>query len=157
MADPKEALKKKIADLKDQVAKQKAAGKDSKKDPAFRQLRKTLKRAQRRLAILSPLNFDQKVARVAKLTDLLAKRLSDLTQGAKKVQANPYVRSLKKKTKSLNKRKKKLDRIAKKLAAKNAPPKAAPPAPAVPAATAPAPAAAEAPAAKPAAEGEKKE
>jgi len=131
MADPKEALKKKVADLKDQVAKQFAAGKDSKKDPAFRKLRKDLKRAQRKLALLSPLNHDQKVARVTKLTDLLAKRLSDLTQGAKKVQANPYVRSIKKKTKSLNKRKKKLDRIAKKLAAKAAPaPAAAPAAPA---------------------------
>jgi len=141
MADPKEALKKKVADLKDQVAKQFAAGKDSRKDPAFRKLRKDLKRAQRKLALLSPLNHDQKVARVTKLTDLLAKRLSDLTQGAKKVQANPYVRSIKKKTKSLNKRKKKLDRIAKKITAKAA------------AKAAPAPAAAPA---APAAEGEKK-
>jgi hypothetical protein len=140
MAEPKEALKKKVADLKEQVAKQFAAGKDSKKDPAFRELRKQLKRAQRRLALLSPLNLEQKTARVAKLTDLLAKRLTELTQGAKKVQANPYVRSIKKKTKSLNKRKKRLDRIAKKLAAKNAPPKAAP-APAAPAASTPAPAA----------------
>lgn len=144
MADPKEALKKKIADLKEQVAKAFAAGKDSKKDPAFRKVRKDLKRAQRRLALLTPLNHEQKVVRVSKLTDLLAKRMSELTQGAKKVQANPYVRSLKKKTKSLNKRKKKLDRVAKKLAAKNAPPKAAP----APVAT---------PAAAPAAEGEKKE
>ena len=142
MADPKEALKKTIADLKAKVAKEFAAGKDSKKDAAFRKMRKELKRAQRRLALLTPLNHEQKAARVAKLTDLLAKRMTELTQGAKKVQANPYVRSLKKKTKSLTKAKKKLDRIAKKLAAKNAPPKAAP--------AAPAPAA-------PAAEGEKKE
>ena len=139
MPDQKEALKKKVADLKDKVAKEFAAKKDSRKDPAFRKLRKELKRAQRRLALLTPLTHDQKVARVAKLTDFLTKRLGELTQGAKKVQANPYVRSLKKKTKSLNKRKKKLDRIAKKLAAKNAP-KAAPAAPAAP----------------PAAEGEKK-
>jgi|SRR5579862_213843 len=135
MADPKEALKKKIADLKEQVAKQSAAGKDSKHDPALRKLRKDLKRAQRKLALLTPLNHDQKVARVTKLTDLLAKRLSELTQGAKKVQANPYVRSIKKKTKSLNKRKKKLDRIAKKLAAKAAA-KSAPAAPAASAAPA---------------------
>ena len=134
MADPKEALKKKVADLKDKVAKEFAAGKDSKKDPALRKLRKDLKRAQRRLALLTPLTHDQKVARVAKLTEFLTKRMSDLTQGAKKVQANPYVRSIKKKTKTLNKRKKRLDRIAKKLAAKNAPPKAAPAAPAAPAA-----------------------
>jgi len=136
MADPKETLKKKVADLKEKVAKEHAAGKDSRKDPALRKLRKELKRAQRRLALLSPLNHEQKVARVAKLTDLLSKRMSELTQGAKKVQANPYVRSIKKKTKSLNKRKKRLDRIAKKLAAKNAPPKAAPAAPAAPAAEA---------------------
>jgi hypothetical protein len=139
MADQKEALKKKIADLKDKVAKEHAAGKDSRKDPALRKLRKDLKRAQRRLALLTPLTHEQKVARVSKLTEFLAKRMGELTQGAKKVQANPYVRSIKKKTKSLNKRKKRLDRIAKKLAAKNAPPKAAPsaaPAPAAPAAEA---------------------
>lgn len=141
MPDQKEALKKKVADLKEKVAKEFAAKKDSRKDPAFRKLRKELKRAQRKLALLTPLTHDQKVARVAKLTDFLAKRLGELTQGAKKVQANPYVRSIKKKTKSLNKRKKKLDRIAKKVAAKSAA-KAAPPAPAAPAA--------------PAAEGEKK-
>ena len=129
MADQKEALKKKITDLKEKVAKEFAAGKDSKKDAAFRQMRKDLKRAQRRLALLTPLSHEQKVTRNTKLTDLLAKRMSELTQGAKKVQANPYVRSLKKKTKSLTKAKKKLDRIAKKLAAKNAPPKAAPAAP----------------------------
>jgi len=141
MADQKEALKKKVADLKEKVAKEFAAKKDSKKDPVFRKLRKDLKRAQHRLALLSPLTHDQKVARVTKLTDMLTKRLSELTQGAKKVQANPYVRSIKKKNKSLNKRKKKLDRIAKKVAAK-AVVKAAPAVPAAPAA--------------PAAEGEKK-
>ena len=133
MADPKETLKKKVADLKEQVAKEHAAGKDPRKDLSIRKLRKELKRAQRRL---SPLNHEQKVARVAKLTDLLSKRMGELTQGAKKVQANPYVRSIKKKNKSLNKRKKRLDRIGKKLAAKNAPPKAAPAAPAAPAAEA---------------------
>ncbi len=131
MADLKEALKKKIADLKDQIAKATAAGKNL-KDAAGKKLRKELKRAQRRLALMTPLNLEQKQSRVAKLTDLLAKRLGELTQGAKKVQANPYVRSLKKKTKSLNKRKKKLDRVAKKMAAKAAPaaPAAAPAAPA---------------------------
>lgn len=134
MADPKEALKKKIADLKEKVAKEFAAGKDSKKDPGLRKMRKDLKRAQRRLALLTPLTHEQKVARNAKLTEFLTKRMAELTQGAKKVQANPYVRSIKKKNKSLNKAKKKLDRIAKKLAAKNAPPKAAPAAPAAPAA-----------------------
>jgi hypothetical protein len=137
MPDQKEALKKKVADLKEKVAKEFAAKKDSKKDPAFRKLRKELKRAQRRLTMLTPLTHEQKVDRVGKLTDMLSKRLSELTQGAKKIQANPYVRSMKKKTKSLTKRKKKLDRIAKKMAAKAAPAKA--PAPAAPAAAPAAP------------------
>ena len=127
--DPKEGLKKKIGDLQDQIDKQKAAGKDLKKDPTCRQLRKTLKRSQRRLALLTPLSYDQKVARVGKLTDLVTKRLGELTQGSKKVMGNPYVHSLRKKVKALNKQKKKLDRIAKKQAAKAAPASAPPAAP----------------------------
>ena len=75
MADPKEALKKKVADLKDQLAKLKAASKDLKKEAGARTLRKQLKRAQRRLTLLSPLTLEQKQARVTKLTDLLAKRM----------------------------------------------------------------------------------
>jgi hypothetical protein len=142
MADPKDALKKKIEGLKAQLAKEKAAGKTSNKDLNVRKLHKDLRRAQRKLALLSPLSYEQKVARVAKLTDMITKRMGELTQGAKKVQANPYVHSLRKKTKALTKRKKKLDRIAKKMAA------AAKPA-AAPAAPAPA-------AAPPAAESEKK-
>jgi hypothetical protein len=133
MDDPKETLKKKIADLKAQLAGQKAAGKDLRKDVDVRRLRKALKRAQRKLALLSPLTFDQKVVRVAKMTDLIAKSLSELTQGAKKVQANPYVRSLRKKTKSLNKAKKKLDRIAKKIAARAKPASVTPTAAQIPA------------------------
>ena len=134
MADPKDALKKKIEGLKAQIAQEKAAGKTSNKDANVRQLQKTLRRSQRKLALLSPLTFEQKVARVAKLTDMVSKRMSELTQGAKKVQANPYVHSLRKKTKSLNKRKKKLDRIAKKMAAAAKPAAAPPPAAAAPAA-----------------------
>lgn len=134
MADPKDALKKKIEDLKAQLAKEKAAGKTSNKDLGVRKIHKDLRRTQRKLALLSPLTFEQKVARVGKLTDLVAKRMSELTQGAKKVQANPYVHSLRKKTKSLNKRKKKLDRIAKKMAAAAKPAAAPAPAPTAPSA-----------------------
>jgi cell division septum initiation protein DivIVA len=134
MADPKEALKKKIEDLKAQLAKEKAAGKTSNKDLGVRKLHKNLRRCQRKLSLLSPLSYEQKVARVSKLTDLVAKRMSELTQGAKKVQANPYVHSLRKKTKSLTKRKKKLDRIGKKMAAAAKPAAAPAPAPTAPAA-----------------------
>lgn len=126
MPDQKEALIKLVADLKQKVAQGKTAGKDSKKDPAFRTLRKQLKRAQRKLAMITPLTHEQKVARQAKFVDMITKRLGELTQGAKKIQANPYVRSCKKKLKSLNKLKKRLDRKAKKAAAKAAPAAAAP-------------------------------
>jgi hypothetical protein len=135
--EPKEKLKKKIADLEDQLAKNKAAGKDLKLDPTCRQLRKTLKRTQRRLSFLTPLNLEQRGIRVGKLTDLINKRYEELTQGSKKVQGNPYAHSMRKKLKSLNKKKKKLDRIAKKLAEKaatgaHAAPAPAPAAPAAP-------------------------
>jgi hypothetical protein len=137
MADPREALKKKIDELKKKLAEQKAAGKESKKDAGVRELRKSLKRAQRKLRLITPVALDKQQDRVAKLTEALGKRLGELTQGQKKVQANPYVRSIKKKTKSLNKLKKRLERFAKKAAEKAAPAKAAEAAPAAPAAEAP--------------------
>src|SRR5437762_13211064 len=87
MADPKAALKKKVEDLKAKVAKEHAAGKDSKKDLAFRSLRKELKRAQRRLALVTPLSHEQKAAPVSQLTDLLSKRAGGLTQAVTKVHA----------------------------------------------------------------------
>ena len=123
MPDQKEELKKKIAGLLKQIADLKTAGKDLRNDPTARQTRKTLKRAQRRLRLLSPLSLEKRLERVGKLTEMLSKRLGELTQGQKKVQANPYVRSIKKKTKSLNKLKKGLERKQKKAAA-NAPPAA---------------------------------
>ena len=123
MPEPKEELKKKIESLNKQLADLKAAGKDLKKDATARQVRKTLKRAQRRLRLLTPLSTEKRLERVGKLSEMLTKRLGELTQGQKKVQANPYVRSIKKKTKSLNKLKKRLERRQKKAAA-NAPPAA---------------------------------
>lgn len=122
MADPKEQMKKKIEDLKGQLAKQKEAGKDLRNDPNCRQLRKTLKRSQRRLALLVPLTFEQKNARVDKFLELMGNRMSELTKESKNTAENAYVHSLRKKVKSLNKQKKRLDRQAKKLAAKNPPP-----------------------------------
>ena len=127
MPDLKEDLKKKIESISKQITEQKAAGKDLKKDATCRQLRKSLKRAQRKLHLLTPLTGQPLMDRVGKLADALSKRLGELTQGQKKVQANPYVRSIRKKTKSINKLKKRLERRAKKAAAK-APPAAAAPA-----------------------------
>jgi len=128
--DEVEKLEKKIAELKDQLARHEAAGKDLRRDPTCRQLRKTLKRTQRRAALLRPLTLEQQRARTAKLLDMINKRLGEITQGAKKVQGNPYVHSLRKKIKSLNKKNKKLDRIAKKAAGGAEPAAPASPAPA---------------------------
>lgn len=128
--DPKAALHKKIEQIKGQLAKEKESGKDLKKDPTCRQLRKTLKRVQRRLSGLATYTLEQQVERVDRFTELINARLSDLTQGAKKTEGNPYVHSLRKRIKSLTKRRKGLDRKIKKQAAKasSAPAAESPPA-----------------------------
>ena len=81
MVSNADALKKKIADLKEKVAKEFAAGKDSKKDPAFRTLRKELKRAQRRYALLTPLSLENQLKRSQKVLDLIGKELGEITKG----------------------------------------------------------------------------
>lgn len=120
MADPKEDLKKKIEDLKGKLAKQKEAGKDPKTDPESRKLRKSLKRAQRRLRLQTPASLEDRTKRTDLFLELINKQLSDLQQGGKKTTENAYVHSLRKKVKSLNKLKKRLDRQTKKQAAKAA-------------------------------------
>lgn len=151
MADQKETLKKKISDLKGQLTKQKEAGKDLKVDKDCRQLRKTLKRAQRRLKLLTPRTLEEKGTRLDQLLEMVTTQMSAMTKDSKKASDNPHVHSLRKKVKSINKLKKANDRRIKKRDEKSKP-AAAPPAAAAPAAAAPA---APAPAA-PAAEGEKK-
>ncbi|MBI2931069.1 MAG: hypothetical protein HYY16_05410 [Planctomycetes bacterium] len=123
MTDKQEALKKIIAEFKEKVSKQTAASKEPKNDPELRELRKQLKRAQRRLAKITKYSLEESVKRTQKRSDIISKLLSDMTKGAKKVQADPYVHSLRKKSKSLNKRLKKLNRLIEKQK------KAAPPAP----------------------------
>ena len=124
MVSNADALKKKIEELKKQLA----GGTDSaKQDPKRRVLRKELKRAQRRLAVLTPLSLESQLKRSQKILDLIGKDLGELTKGAKKVVGNPYVHSLRKKTKSYNKRIKKVNRLLEKQK------KSAPAAPAAPA------------------------
>ena len=107
MVSNADALKKKIDELKKQVA----TGSDAAKG---RTLRKELKRAQRRLALMTPLSLDNQLKRSQKILDLIGKELGELTKGAKKVVGNPYVHSLRKKTKSYNKRIKKINRLIEK-------------------------------------------
>lgn len=111
MVSNADGLKKKIDELKKQLA----AHKDSKNtDLKARALRKELKRAQRRFAGLSPIPLDGQLKRNQKILDLIGKELGELTKGAKKVVGNPYVHSLRKKTKSYNKRIKKINRLIEK-------------------------------------------
>jgi chromosome segregation ATPase len=118
MVSNADALKKKIDELKKQLAGQEEA---SKADPKARALRKELKRAQRRLATLTPLSLENQLKRSQKILDLIGKTLGELTKGAKKVVGNPYVHSLRKKTKSYNKRIKKTNRLLEKRKKDGAP------------------------------------
>jgi hypothetical protein len=110
MVSNADALKKEIDELKKKLA----GGDSAKPDPQRRVLRKELKRAQRRLAVLTPLSLDNQLKRSQKILDLIGKELGELTKGAKKVVGNPYVHSLRKKTKSYNKRIKKINRLLEK-------------------------------------------
>ena len=111
MVSNADALKKKIDELKKQLAGSKEA---AKADPKFRALRKELKRAQRRYALLTPLSLENQLKRSQKVLDLIGKTLGEITKGTKKVVGNPYVHSLRKKTKSYNKRIKKVNRLLEK-------------------------------------------
>ena len=111
MVSNADALKKKIDELKKQLAGQKESATP---DPKARALRKELKRAQRRLASMTPLSLENQLKRSQKILDLIGKTLGELTKGAKKVVGNPYVHSLRKKTKSYNKRIKKTNRLLEK-------------------------------------------
>ena len=125
MADQKEKekLKKEIEILKGKLTK----AKGGKKTPGdARVLRKSLKRAQRRLRILSPLTLEQSSERCDKLLEMINKRMETLGQSSKKIEGNPYLHSLRKKTKAINKLKKRLDRAAKRVAAKAPPPEKTP-------------------------------
>src|SRR6185503_2270298 len=118
MVSNADALKKKIDELKKQLATHKDAPKG---EPKSRAMRKELKRAQRRLALLTPLSLDNQLKRSQKVLDLIGKTLGEITKGAKKVVGNPYVHSLRKKTKSYNKRIKKANRLLEKVKKSQAP------------------------------------
>jgi leucyl-tRNA synthetase len=121
-------LKKKVETLKGQLKSQKEW-----KSAEARKLRRQLKRAQRRLTLLTPQPLDARHKRLTRQNDIIGKILSEMSKTMKKPQENAFVHSLRKKVKSLNKRTKKLDRLMK----KKAPPEGAAAAPAAPAAEAP--------------------
>ena len=108
----------KIDELKKQLATQNDAPKS---DLKVRAMRKELRRAQRRFAGLTPLSLENQLKRSQKILDLIGKTLGEITKGAKKVVGNPYVHSLRKKTKSYNKRIKKANRLLEKIKKGQAP------------------------------------
>ena len=118
MVSNSDALKKKIDELKKQLAGKTEA---PKADLNARALRKELRRAQRRLASLTPLSLEAQLKRSQKVLELIGKTLGEITKGAKKVVGNPYVHSLRKKTKSYNKRIKKVNRLLEKRKKDGAP------------------------------------
>ena len=115
-------LKKKVETLKGQLKGQKEW-----KSAEARKLRKQLKRAQRRVTVLTPQPLEARHKRVSRQNEIIGKILGDMSKAMKKPAENPFIHSLRKKVKSLNKRTKKLDRLIKK---KTPAPAAAAPAPA---------------------------
>lgn len=111
MADAVEKLKKEITELKARLAEAVKAAKDPKKDALVRTLRKKVKRAQRRLRLAKPVTLQEKLTDYQKRLDTVGKLLSDLTKNAKKSAGDPWVHSLRKKTKSMNRRIKKVNRL----------------------------------------------
>lgn len=108
--DPAE-LKKKIETIKGQLASQK-----DRKSPEARKLRKQLKRAQRRLANLTPVALEDRLKRVQKHNERLGAISTEMGKQGKKVQTDAYLHNIRKKIKSFTKRAKKLERLIKKKA-----------------------------------------
>lgn len=112
--DKKKDPKEKLAQLKVQVAELRVKTQDSRTDADLRRARKRLKRAQRRHSRQTLLSLPQQVARSQKLLDMINIRLDVLTKKSKKKSDDAHVHGLRKKSKSLNKRLKKLGRLQEK-------------------------------------------
>lgn len=103
-------IEESIGIIKGQVEKLKAKGPN---DPLFRQVRKKLKRFQRRYAILKPVTIEEKLARMKKMVEILNGKLEALKKKGKKP-GNAYFNSLSSKIKSFNKKIKKCSKIIEK-------------------------------------------
>jgi capsule polysaccharide export protein KpsE/RkpR len=97
-----EKIGKEIEILKEKIKKRGQRVKDPKKDLILRRMRKGLKRAQRKLARLTPLSIKEQVERTQRLMEMINKRIDILTKKGKRSD-DPYVHSLRKRLKSLNK------------------------------------------------------
>lgn len=102
-------LKKRIPPLQEEIRQTFKASDRTK--------RTRLRRVHRKLQKMRTLPFEEKQKAAQKQLDLISKRHSEMTKGMKKVQANAFVHSLRKKLKSLNKKVKKFARVQKKMEA----------------------------------------
>lgn len=112
--DKKKDPKEKITQLKVQVAELHSKSKDPRTDTDLRRARKALKRAQRRLSRQTILSIPDQIKRSQKVLDMINTRMDMLTKKSKKTSEEASVHSLRKKSKSLNKRLKKLGRLQEK-------------------------------------------
>lgn len=128
MALEPEKIKAEVAKLKEQVAAKLKASKEPRKDPDLRKVRKSLKRAQRKLAGVTVVSPADQIARAQKLIDHLSKASDTLTKEHKKSSGDPHVHSLRKKIRSLNRKIKRINRRQAKKAAPAAPAEAPKPA-----------------------------
>ena len=100
--------------LKAAVLELKKKSKDPRSDTELRRARRKLKRFQRKAARKVILTVPEQITRAKKILDMLNVRLDVLTKTAKKTSEDPHVHSLRKKSKSLNKRLKQLGRLQEK-------------------------------------------
>lgn len=112
--DKKKDPKEKVAGLKVQVAELRAKTKDPRSDEELRRARKRLKRAQRRVARQAIFSLPEQHKRTQKLLDMINVKLDVMTKQSKKTSDEAGVHALRKKSKSLNKRLKKLGRLQEK-------------------------------------------
>jgi DNA repair exonuclease SbcCD nuclease subunit len=102
-------LKKRIPQIREEIRTTVASSDRAK--------RARLRRVSRKLRKITKPTFEERQKSTQKQLDIISKQLADMTKGMKKVQANAYVHSLRKKVKSLNKKIKRFARIQKKMEA----------------------------------------
>ncbi len=127
-----EAVRKDVEQLKGKVAEARKTSKNPKADPALRSILKKLKRAQRKLAGAAPPPPETKHKSLQKRLDRIGVILGELTK-AKKSSGDANVRSLRKKSRSVTRQMRRVNKIIEKQKKASAPKETAPAAAAEPA------------------------
>lgn len=140
MAANMEKIQAEIQKIREEIKK--ASGKEGADKRALRlqtrEMRKLLKRKQRKLSAAKPMTQADRLKRLQKLLENVTAQQSELQKNTKKKTGDPNVHSFSKKVRSLNRRIKKINRIMENHKAPEAPAAAAPQPPTQPQAAAPA-------------------